>query len=72
MVPNIPHFEEVTFDTETTLVIGAAYDKACRELGLSAATDSIRTRIADKIMEIARRGERDPKRLCLSAICALV
>lgn len=64
--------EQGAFDPETTLAMGRAYDKACSELGLFARPHPVTARIAEKILEVARRGERDPDKLCSRAICGLV
>ena len=53
----------VFFDDDTTLAMGAAFDRACSSLGRSARHDSARELIAKRIIEAATKGERDPVRL---------
>ena len=53
----------VFFDDEATLAMGAAFDRACSSLGRSARDDSARELIAKRIIEAATKGERDPVRL---------
>jgi len=53
----------VFFDDEATLAMGAAFDRACSSLGRSARDDSDRELIAKRIIEAATKGERDPVRL---------
>jgi hypothetical protein len=53
----------VFFDDEATLAMGAAFDRACISLGRSARHDSARELIAKRIIETATKGERDPVRL---------
>ena len=64
--------EQGAFDPELTLAMGNAYDRACLELGLSEKTHPVTARIAEIILELANRGERDSGRLCARAICGLV
>jgi hypothetical protein len=50
------------FDPETTDAMSAAFDEVCRVLKVNG---NARTRevIATRIIELARRGERDPAQL---------
>jgi hypothetical protein len=60
------------FDPESMRAIGLAFDKACQALGLRAQPDPTITRpIAEKIIEFARRGERDPDQLSRLTVRAL-
>jgi hypothetical protein len=45
-----------------------AYENALRALELSNRTDSITTIIAERIVEAAKTGVRDPDQLCAMAI----
>jgi hypothetical protein len=49
------------FDDEAITVMGEAFDAACALL--AGPSYSIREAIADRIIEAARNGERDPVRL---------
>jgi hypothetical protein len=60
---------EVTFERETVNVVVAAFDDAWQRLlagGISVRADdeaSVRERLAKYIIEAAKAGERDPRRL---------
>jgi len=41
-----------------------AFEATCAALGLSHRDDPIGQLVASKVIECARTGERDPKRLC--------
>jgi hypothetical protein len=49
-----------TFDDAATQVMGDAYDWVCTGLRLD---DAMRETVAQRIIEAAQRGERDPTRL---------
>jgi hypothetical protein len=59
------------FDAETTRLLGVAFEMALVALqhadGLAAPT---RDAVAQKIIELAKAGERDPERLCDGALRA--
>jgi hypothetical protein len=58
------------FDLETRRALGIALELAC--IVLSADDDHVRRTIADKLVALARTGERNPDVLCdkaLEAIC---
>ena len=59
-----------SFDAETTAIIGQAFDKACEEMHDKIQPDWFRESIAKRLIEIAARGERDPKTMCESALIA--
>jgi hypothetical protein len=50
------------FDPDTTHAMGVAFDEARKILGLSEKLDATRL-IADRIVDAAAAGERDPGRL---------
>lgn len=54
---------DTVFEPETTQAMSVAFDQAC--LALELADDAAREReaVAVRIIELARRGERDPIRL---------
>ena len=60
------------FDAETTRLIGIAFEMA---LVMLQRTDRIvnptRDTVAQKVIELAKAGERDPERLCEAALRAL-
>ena len=51
--------------------MGEAFDAACAELQNSNLSQLVREIIAERIIEAARKGERDPKRLCSIAVAAV-
>lgn len=58
---NIIPFRVVYFDDAATLAMGEAFDHACKSLrNFGSAASAI---IADRIIEAAKNGERDPSRL---------
>jgi hypothetical protein len=59
------------FDDHTTRVMGEAFDAACTDLQDNNLSDLVREIIAARIIEGAKRGERDPQRLCSFAIAAI-
>jgi hypothetical protein len=67
----VPLFRDVGFDAEATLVLGKAYDIACRSLHPKGQPPVVQESLAKKIIEAARRGERDPDRLAAIALAVL-
>ena len=60
---NVLPIQDVSFDDEATHAMGAAFDKACVSLRHLACADKVRELIANRIIEAAINGERDPTRL---------
>jgi hypothetical protein len=52
--------QDHAFDTDAVKAMSAAFEEACRMLGLAERTDSLRDFVARKIIECAQTGERDP------------
>lgn len=52
--------------------MGVAYDKLSAEIGLKDGTDALNQIVAQRIIEAARTGERNPDKLCASAANALL
>jgi hypothetical protein len=52
------------FDPEALRAMSAALDQACHALSLPETAARERETVAVRIVELARRGERDPERLC--------
>lgn len=65
---NIVSIQDVSFDDEATLAMGAAFDQACISLRHFACADRVRALIAKRIVEAAKNGERDPIHLHSTAI----
>jgi hypothetical protein len=53
----------IAFEPEMTHAMGVAFDEVCRVLFVSHDAKAVREVIAEKIIEHARSGERDPDRL---------
>jgi hypothetical protein len=62
---------ERVFEPETTRAMGIAFERACTELRLSDQSDPISKLLADRIIELARLGERNPDELCAQAVRAV-
>lgn len=55
--------DQPVFDPEATQAISQAFDETCRALRLKETAAREREAVAVRIIELARRGERDPIRL---------
>jgi hypothetical protein len=60
-----------SFDPETIALLGAAYDKAVAELSDHEQPKLVREMLAKRIIALAMKGERNPERLCKSALAAV-
>jgi hypothetical protein len=60
--------EQEIFGPDTVAVLAAALEDAVRQLRLVDRNDTAVTKVAKTIIELARRGERDPIRLRDQAI----
>jgi len=58
------HLSGQKFDSETIRLMGLAFETARIALRLADRGDLANQVLANKIMELARAGERDPERLC--------
>ena len=56
--------DSAAFDPAAVTALTNAYEAACASLRLIDRTDPLAEIVAKKIIEHARRGERDPSRLC--------
>ena len=59
-VPITPFLRGQAFDPELVNAMGAALSKTCDALGLTERADPITTLVAEKIIELAERGLRNP------------
>jgi hypothetical protein len=59
-VPITPFLRGQAFDPELVNAMGAALSKTCDALGLTGRNDPITTLVAEKIIELAERGLRNP------------
>ena len=63
--------EGASYDPETVQILCAAYDRAKRELHDEGQPEIVREIIAQRILDLAAKGERDPDRLCAGALGSL-
>jgi hypothetical protein len=61
-------FRTLSLDPEEIEKLTTAYEDALQALQLTNRTDRITTIIAERIIEAAKTGERDPAKLCAMAI----
>jgi len=52
------------FDPETTRVLGVAFELTCVALRTGDCADDVKQAIANKIIALAKAGERNPDKLC--------
>lgn len=55
-------------DEEATRLMGDAFDSACKLVPVAATSHTVREDIADRIIEVAKRGERDLGRLLAAGL----
>jgi len=58
------------FEPEITQAMGLAYERASLALNMTDQADPLSKPLADRIIELARHGERDPDQLCEQAVRA--
>jgi hypothetical protein len=71
IVPIIPFLKGQAFDPELVEAMGAAFVSTCEALGLTERTDPLTTLVAEKIIELAQRGLRNPTAIQMLAITEL-
>ena len=69
---NIVPIQDVAFDDNATLAMGAAFDRACESLGDIGRGIARREMIAKCVFEAAKSGERDPAQLYQKALWAFL
>ncbi len=67
-MPVTPFLKGQAFDPELVEAMGAAFVSTCDALGLADRTDPITALVAEKIIELAERGLRNPTAMQLMAI----
>jgi len=63
--------EAQAFDEYASRAMGEAFASACAKLHDNNLSQLVCEIIAERIIEAAKRGERDPQRLCSIAIAAM-
>ena len=63
-MPIRSHLNGHRFDPETMRLMGIAYEMTLISLWLVDRGDIVNNVVAQKLIEIAKAGERDPERLC--------
>jgi len=71
-VPIVRLLETHAFRPEETEILLAVFEATLRDLGLTNRTDIVTELVAEKIIYLALRGERDPARLRTQAIHSLI
>jgi hypothetical protein len=59
------------FDQDTVNSVAAAFEVVCRQLDLSTRSDSITEVVGQQIIELARRGIKDPDDLAEAVLASL-
>ena len=70
-MPIRPFLKGASFDAEHVKAMGKAFDSVIRELHDSGQSSVVREVIAERIIALAKTGERDPDKLCELAMDAL-
>jgi hypothetical protein len=63
-MPIRPYLDGQKFDPETIRVMGLAFEMALIGLRLTDRSDLANEVVAQKVIALAKAGERDPERLC--------
>jgi hypothetical protein len=56
------------FDTDTVRLMGLAFESVRVALDVVDRDDPVNQHIAEKIITLAQRGERDPEQICLHVL----
>ncbi len=63
-MPITPFLNGERFDHETRRILGVALEISCIALRVGDCDDGVRQALANKIIALAKAGERDPDVLC--------
>ena len=66
-----PFINDVSFDQQAMRAMGEPFDQACDVLGTIGVGATVREIMANRIIDVAQTGERDPSRLYRQALEAL-
>jgi len=61
-------FNGEQFDQETLRVLGVSFEQVCIALRTGDCDDDVKQAIANKVIELAKTGERNPDVLCEGAL----
>jgi hypothetical protein len=67
-MPIKPFLNGERFDPETTRVLGVSFEMVCVGLRTGDCDDDVKQAIANKIIALAKAGERNPDLLCEQAL----
>jgi len=67
-MPIRPFLNGEKFDQETIRILGVAFEMVCAALRTGGCDDDVKQAIANKIIELAKTGERNPDLLCKRAL----
>jgi hypothetical protein len=63
-MPIKPFLNGLRFDQEALRILGIAFEQVCITLRIGASDDDVKQAIANKVIELANAGERNPDILC--------
>ena len=67
-MPIRPFLNGEQFDQETSRILGVAFEQVCVALRIGDCDDHVKQAIANKIIALAKTGERNPELLCECAL----
>jgi len=67
-MPIRPFLNGEPFDEETLRILGVAFEQVAIALRIGHCDDDVKQAIANKIIELAKTGERNPDLLCEHAL----
>ncbi len=67
-MPITPFLDGHKFDPETKYVLGVAFEMVCIALRIGDCDDYVKQAIANKVIDLATAGERNPDLLCEQAL----
>ena len=68
IMPITPYLNGQQFDPETKRILGLAFEMTCAALRIGECDDGVKQAIADKIINLAKGGGRNPDILCEQAL----
>ena len=68
IMPITPYLDVQQFDPETKRALGLAFEMTCTALRIGDCDDDVKQAIADKIVDLAKDGRRNPDVLSEQAL----